>query len=217
MTPEDFVAHLEARNRAVLERLAEKQAEAEPGPDLRVTALLRMALRNEYEASLLAAAWMTDTPELDAKMAFARQCGDEAKHYRWIEDRLRALGDDLQGFDPAAPGPSPLLAYLRGLTSTVERAAAGPFTREALAVARNDVFARFCDVRGDGGTALLYRERIQPDEEHHHELGRRLLLRYATSADDQARADAASAEVLRLADEIGELARMKGVCRLPGC
>ena len=217
MTAESFVTALEAENRALLEELARK-SEAGAPPALNVAALLKIALRNELEAAEVAAAWMLDTPELDAKLALARQCGDEAKHYRWIEERLRAMGDELVGFDPSSSAPSPLLGYLRSLSSTVERAAAGPFTREALAVARNEVFAAFCDERGDRETAALYRERIQPDEQHHHELGRRLLIRYATSEEAQARARSAAEGALRVADEIQELARLKaGLCRLPGC
>ena len=218
LAPEAFVAALAAENAARLAALAEKSAAGEADAALTVPALLKLALRNEYEAADLAAAWMSDTPELDAKLALARQCGDEAKHYRWIEERLAALGVDLAGFDPAAPGPSPLLAHLRTLRGTVERAAAGQFTREAIAVARNDVFAAFCDERGDAATAALYRDRIQPDERHHHELGGRLLLKYAVTEEAQARARAAAADTLRIADEIQELARLKaGICRAPGC
>jgi 1,2-phenylacetyl-CoA epoxidase catalytic subunit len=218
MTAEEFVAALEAENRERLDRLALKSAAGEAAESLSVAKLLRVALRNELEAAELAAAWMSDTPELDAKLALARQCGDEAKHYRWIEERLAQLGDDLSGFDPAAPGPSPLLTYLRGLRGTVERAAAGQFTREAIAVVRNDVFADYCAERGDEATAQLYRERIQPDEQHHHELGRRLLLKYATTPEAQAAARAAAARTLEVAEEVQELARLKaGVSRAPGC
>jgi uncharacterized ferritin-like protein (DUF455 family) len=218
LAPEAFVAELAAENAARLAMLAEKSAAGAPAAELTVAALLKLALRNEYEAADLAAAWMTDTTELDAKLALARQCGDEAKHYRWIEERLGALGVELGGFDPAAPGPSPLLAHLRTLRGTVERAAAGQFTREAIAVARNDVFASFCEERGDTATAALYRDRIQPDERHHHELGRRLLLKYAVTEEAQTRARAAAADTLRIADEIQELARLEaGICRAPGC
>jgi uncharacterized ferritin-like protein (DUF455 family) len=218
LAPEAFVAALAGENAACLAVLADKSAAGAPGAALTVAALLKLALRNEYEAADLAAAWMTDTPELDATLARARQCGDEAKHYRWIEERLGALGVELGGFDPAAPGPSPLLAHLRTLRGTVERAAAGQFTREAIAVARNDVFAAFCEERGDAATAARYRDRIQPDERHHQELGRRLLLKYAVTEEAQTRARAAAADTLRIADEIQELARLKaGICRAPGC
>ena len=111
----------------------------------------------------------------------ARQCGDEAKHYKWIEERLHQLGVSLEGFDPRSQ-PSALLQHLRGLESTVERAAAGQFTREALAVVRNDVFASFCEARGDRETASLYRERIQPDERHHRRAQRKCRARMPYSS-----------------------------------
>lgn len=217
MTAEAFVAALDAECRALLDDLGAKSA-AGDAPALSVPALLKLALRNELEASELAALWLCDTPELDAKLALARQCGDEAKHYRWIEERLAQMGEDTSRFDPSAAGRTPLFEHLRGLGSTVERAAAGQFVREAIAVVRNDVFADFCDAAGDRETAALYRERIQPDERHHHELGRRLLLKYATTEEAQERARAAARTTLRIADEIQEMARLKlGVSRAPGC
>jgi 1,2-phenylacetyl-CoA epoxidase catalytic subunit len=218
LTSEEFVAALDAENHTLLLQLGEKSSTGQPPEALDVAALLKLALRNELEAAELAAAWMADTPELDAKLALARQCGDEARHYRLIEERLAALGVDLADFDPRAPGPSPLNAFLLTLPSTVERAAAGQFTREAIALIRNEVFAAFCEERGDRETAALYRERIQPDEEHHHELGRRLLDRYAVTDEAQSNAQAAARATLRIADEVQELARLKsGACRLPGC
>ncbi len=218
MQTEAFVEDLARENEKLLERLALKSSAGEAPQALSVKQLLRVALKNEFEAMDLAAHWCSDTPEPDAKLALARQAGDEAKHYRWIEERLHALGDSLEGFSPMASGESPLLLHLKRLRSTVERAAAGQFTREAIAVARNEVFARFCDEKGDLETARLYRERIQPDEQHHHELGRRLLVKYATTDDLQAKARAAAHGTLQVAEEVQEMARMKmGVCRAPGC
>jgi 1,2-phenylacetyl-CoA epoxidase catalytic subunit len=210
----EFVAALDAENRIRLAALAEKSSAGDP-PAMSVAALLKLALKTELEAAELAGAWVADTPELDAKLALARQCGDEAKHYRWIEERLAALGETTAA-PPAAP--SALLVYLKSLATTVERAAAGQFTREAIAVERNEVFARFCEERGDHETAALYRDRIQPDERHHHQLGRDLLTKYAVSDEAQARARDAAARTLAIADEVQELARLKlGVCRAPGC
>ena len=53
---------------------------------------LKVALKNELEASELAALWMPTTPEVDVKLALARQAGDEARHYRLIEEHLSCLG-----------------------------------------------------------------------------------------------------------------------------
>ena len=70
----------------------------------------------------------------------------------------------------------------------------------------------------DEATARLYRETIEPDERHHHELGRRLLLRYATTPESQAAAQQAAAQTLALAEELQALAlRTAGIHHAPGC
>jgi 1,2-phenylacetyl-CoA epoxidase catalytic subunit len=225
-TPQAFVAELDAQNRTALQRIASANASSPgpprdlppPGEGLTVSRLLKLALRNEIEATECAAAWIATTPELEAKLAFARQAGDEAKHYRLIERRLGELGVDLTGFDPFAPGPSPLLTYLLKLEGTVARVAAGPFTREALALVRNDEFARYCESSRDLASAALYQDIIQRDEQYHHELGRRLLLKLATTEEAQEGARAASRRVLELAEEVQEVLRMKaGIAHAPGC
>jgi 1,2-phenylacetyl-CoA epoxidase catalytic subunit len=227
LTPQAFVAELDAQNRAALERIATVNASpprsvrelpAPPSEALSVARLLKLALRNEIEATECAAAWIPTTPEIEAKLAFARQVGDEAKHYRLIEKRLVEMGVDLAGFDPFASGRSPLLGYLLELEGTVARVAAGPFTREALALVRNDEFARYCESSGDPASAALYQDIIQKDEQYHHELGRRLLLKFATTEDGQDAARLASRRVLELAEELQEVARMKsGIAHAPGC
>lgn len=212
---ESFLAELDAENARTLERIATATAQ-EPAGDITVARLLQLALRNELEATECAAMWIPSTREVDVKLALARQAGDEARHFRLIVDRLGEMGIDASGFEP---GPhSPLLQHLAGLETTVERVAAGQFTREALALVRNDEFIRFCEARGDAKTAALYRDVIQPDEKHHHELGRRLLARLATTDDARAKARTAARDTLRLAEEIQEIARLKmGVSRAPGC
>ena len=42
------------------------------------TKMLQVALANEVGVSELASAWMPSTQEMDVKLAFARQTGDEA-------------------------------------------------------------------------------------------------------------------------------------------
>jgi uncharacterized ferritin-like protein (DUF455 family) len=186
--------------------------------ELTVERLLRIALKNELEASEIAAIWMTSTSELDVKLAFARQAGDEAKHYRLIVERLAALGTDAEKIDPREGGYSALFEYLRQLQSTAARVAAGQFTREGIALIRNQCFMDFCEARGDADTARLYRDVIQPDERHHHELGRGLLARYAITENEQQVSRQAARRTLELAEEIQEMARLKtGISRAPGC
>lgn len=219
MDVEAFVRDLDAKNQALLKRLApESTLKPEVEGDLTVMNLLKVALKNEIEATESAARWLTTTAEIDVKLALARQVGDEAKHYRLIADRLQELGFDARGFDPLAKGYGPLFQYLDGLGTTVERVAAGQFTREAIAVVKNRQFIEFCQGAGDEATARLYRDVIEPDERHHHELGRRLLLRYATTPETQEAARRAATRTLELAEELQGMAlRTGGIHHAPGC
>jgi bacterioferritin (cytochrome b1) len=219
MTAEEFVARLDADNQRRLSRLApDDTLRPEVEGNLNVLNLLKVALKNEIEATEIAARWLVTTDDLPVKLAFARQVGDEAKHYRMIAERLRALGFDARGFDPLAKGYGPLFAYLMTLTTTVERVAAGQFTREAIAVVKNRQFIEFCEHAGDRETADLYRDVIEPDERYHHELGRTLLLRLATTPEAQAAAADAASRTLALADELQRAAlTTAGIHHAPGC
>jgi len=219
MTAQEFVQALDRENQALLRRL-EPEATLKPEVEgsLTVLNLLKVALKNEVEATEIAARWLVRTDDVDVKLAFARQAGDEAKHYRLIADRLRELGFDANGFDPLAKGYGPLFQYLDSLETTVERVAAGQFTREAIAVVKNRQFIEFCERAGDDATAALYRQTIEPDERFHHELGRRLLLRFATSPESQEAARRAAARTLSLAEELQTAAlRTAGIHHAPGC
>jgi len=219
VTAAEFVAQLDATNQAVLRRLEpEATLKPEVSGTLNVTNLLKVALKNEIEATEIAARWLVTTTDVDVKMAFARQAGDEAKHYRMIAERLGELGFDAGGFDPLGQGFGPLFKYLDSLTTTVERVAAGQFTREAIAVVKNRQFIEFCDRAGDRITATLYRDVIEPDERFHHQLGRSLLLRLATTAETQEAARQVSARTLALAEELqGAALRTAGIHHAPGC
>ena len=185
-------------------------ASAEP------TQLLQIALANEVGVSELAAAWMPSTREMDVKLAFARQAGDEAAHFQLVAERLTALGFDVDAF--RMPAESPLFVYLRALSTTVERVAAGLFTLESIAYAVNENFMTFCQGRGDVETVRIYREYIQPDERAHQLLGRKLLGKYARTPELQAAARTTVGAVL----EIAAAARTQAALRLgsacfPGC
>jgi 1,2-phenylacetyl-CoA epoxidase catalytic subunit len=218
LSADAFIAELDAKNLQALESIAAKSSAGDADPALTIERLLMLALKNELEATEVAAAWIASTPETDVKLALARQVGDEAKHYKLIQKRLGELGVATEAHDPLAKGRSALAEYLLALEGTVARVAAGQFTREALAVVRNAEFIRFCKARGDGATARLYEETIQPDERHHHELGRGLLAKWAASDAAQEEARRACQRVLEIADELQEVARLKmGISRAPGC
>ncbi len=214
-----FVERLSATNQEILDRLAPVETlVAESAGDLCPENLLKIALKNELEATEIAARWLVSTPDVDVKLALARQAGDEAKHYRLIEAHLHELGVDLADFDPLAQGYGPLFAYLDTLEETVERVAAGQFAREAIAVVKNQQFIDLCEAQGYTATAVLYRDTIQKDEAYHHQLGRDLLLRLATTPEAQESAQRAAARTLELAEELQHLALTKmGVHHAPGC
>lgn len=185
---------------------------------LEVPLLLKIALKNEMEATLVGAQWIQNTPETFCKIAFARQVGDESKHYRLIEERLKELGVGLGDFDPLKPSLSPLTEYLLSLDSTIDKAAAGPFAREAIAIVKNNQFLSLLKEKGDQKTATLYEETIQKDETYHHQLGERLLLQLLRTKEDQEKALAAVQKTLGLAEELTRMAaKEKGICRAPGC
>jgi hypothetical protein len=219
MTSQAFVERLEKETQGLLAGLA-PDATLRPeveGP-LNVPNLLKVALKNEMEATEIAARWLVSTDDVTVKLALARQVGDEAKHYRLIGDRLRALGFDPDTFDPLAGGYGPLFTYLDSLRTAVERVAAGQFTREGIAVVKNRQFIEFCERTGDRETAALYRDIIEPDERHHHALGRALLLRLATTPETQAAATRAARRTLELAEELQKRAlTTAGIHHAPGC
>jgi uncharacterized ferritin-like protein (DUF455 family) len=219
VTAEEFVAALDAENRARLHGL-EPDATLTPevkGP-LNVPNLLKVALRNEAEATLIAGRWLAACDDVKLMLSLARQAADEAKHYELIAKRLGELGFDADTFDPLAGGVGPLSRYLETLTTNVERVAAGQFTREAIAIVKNRQFIEFCERVGDKATAALYRDIIEPDERHHHELGRRTLLRLATTPAAQEAARRAAQRTLELAEELQKKAlATAGIHHAPGC
>src|SRR5207253_8037725 len=115
-------------------------------------------------------------------------------------------------------GYSPMFQWLKTLETTVERMAAGPFTREAIAVKRNAQFVKLLEASGDSDSAAFYREQVQPDEEWHHNFGRRILIKYATTPELQDKARRAALHTLKIADELREAAiKNMGTCAIPGC
>ncbi|MDX1383547.1 MAG: ferritin-like domain-containing protein [Thermoanaerobaculia bacterium] len=217
MDSREFVKQLRGEMDEIFAKLGERQTlEAESEGNVDVVTLLKLALKSEIEASELAGYWMPSTSEIDVKMAFAQQCGDEMKHYNLILQRLTELGEDMSGYDPTVEGYSPLYQYLSGLRTTVERVAGGPFAREAVAEIRNAQFIEFCRAVGDEGTAKLYVDIIHPDEIHHHRMGYELLEKYALTEEQQALAATTVRSSLAIADELRTLAeRATGLHSIP--
>jgi hypothetical protein len=217
MEPTAFVRDLEAFK---AERLApiigagRTSLDGAPAGDPK--ALLQVALVNEISVSELAAVWIPTTPEVDVKIAFARQAGDEAGHFQLVAQRLTALGLDVEAFAP--PPDNALFAYLKQLRGTVPRIAGGLFTLESLAYNVNENFMAYCAQRGDEETVRIYREYIQPDERAHQQLGQQLLAKYATTPELQAAARETVSKVLEIATAARAQAAAKlGTACFPGC
>ncbi len=208
-----FVEQLKRENEALLRKLdADPESRAaDLGP------LLKMALKNEAEAAEIAAQWVANTPELDAKLALARHAGDEARHYQLLAAQADAVGVDLAGFDPLHP-PSPVLEFLRTLATTEERVAAALVTREAMGARRNAQFVKLLENGGHRELAALYREVINPDEERHHQMGCEVLARLAATPEAQERACRAAARLLEIGDRVRTMMMEKtGAACVPGC
>lgn len=211
-----FVQELEAFKAERLSGMAGAGQTSLGGGPADAKRLLQVALANEINVSELAAGWMPGATELDVKIAFARQAGDEAAHFQLVADRLAVLGFDVASFKQ--PLENPLFEYLRGLSSTVERVSAGLFTLESIAYAVNESFIALCDERGDAETARIYRAYIQPDERAHQELGQRLLAKYADTPELQRTARETVAKVLDLAAAgRAQAAQRLGTACFPGC
>ncbi len=190
--------------------------ENESRGQVEVVTLLKLALQSELEASDVAAYWLPTTPEIDAKTMLAEQCADEIRHYNLIAERLAELGEDVSELDPVGEGYTPLYQYLRGLRTTVERIAAGPFACEAVAEVRNQQFIDFCHSAGDAKTAKLYEDIVHPEEIHHHRRGREILEKYATTPEAQALITAAVHSSLAIAEELQSLTeKMTGLHTIP--
>lgn len=208
-----FVEQLKAESEIILSKL-----DAEPaGSAGDLSALLKMALKNEAEAFAIAAEWVASTPELPAKLALARHAGDEARHYQLLEDAAGALGVSLAGFHLLEP-PSPVLEYLRTLTTTEERVAAALVAREAMGGRRNAQFLKLLERMGQKDLAALYRDVINPDEDQHHRAGCRLLAELAKAPEAQERARRAAARLLEIGDRVRSTVMEKtGAACVPGC
>ncbi|MFQ5926823.1 MAG: ferritin-like domain-containing protein [Terriglobia bacterium] len=218
MSAESFVQELEASNQKPLAQLGERSTltGTTPEPHGGMQALLRIALANEISVAELAAMWTPTVSDWDIKIALAQQAGDEARHFQLIESRLEKLGIALADF--TLPAENQLFAYLKSLTTPVEKIAAGQFTLESIAYQVNDSFLRYCELVGDKETAEIYRRYIQPDELHHHQLGRRLLTKYATTPEAQLRAREAATKTLEIAAALRVAAAAKiGTGCFPGC
>lgn len=213
-----FVKELLETNQTLLKKIGDVNTITGTSSDLNkgLPDLLRVALANEISVAELAAMWMPTVTDWEIKIALAQQAGDEARHFELVEQRMKELGVSTSDFK--MPPVNPLFDYLRSLETPVEKIAAGMFTLESIAYKVNENFMHYCDQSGDNKTAEIYRRFIQPDELHHHELGRQLLEKYATNDESQQKARTAATKTLEIAQKLRSAAAQKiGISCFPGC
>lgn len=208
MTPQEFVDDVSATLEMLLalrESGINGVGEAVGRSDMPV--LMRMGLRSQIEAAEVASSWVASTLDLEVKLGLARLAGDEAQHYELLLARFQEVGGDARSF-PRGPleGRSKLARYFETLEAPVERVAALPFAREAIAIRSNLLFMASCEAIGDVATAALYRMHIQPDHERHFAWGRQMLERLTYSERDQSAVRRVVLTTLELATDLRGIA-----------
>jgi len=203
VTADVYVSELEFKNQESFRGLvSSRYLPALSSEGVTVTEALRWESKMVVETIEIAALWLADTESLALKLACASYCGDRARHFQLLADRLAALGLASGSYDPRQGGYSRLYGFLRSLQTSEERAAAGFLTLAGMSATRLAALAAFCEDKGDGETARLLRDPILLDEERRVELGRETLVGLVTADETQARARRASYKTVELLTDL---------------
>ena len=136
----------------------------------------------EREAANFIGSWLRNTPEDDAFIGLCRQVADEARHYKLLTSHLRKYGETMDDFEPEPEWVAWVVEFYADGDDTIERVAAHNITGEiGVMQAFDDLFPRIPE------QTRQVIEKIIPDEKFHINLGRRVVERYAVTADAQAR------------------------------
>jgi hypothetical protein len=201
---EMFVHEMESKNLASFERLLAGYTLTLGKEDFGPADLVRLEMRGTVEIIEVSALWITEGDSLDVKVGLAAVCGDGARNYGLLRERLAALGVDPLGFDARFGGYSKLFAFFRSLQTTEERSSAGPVTLGGFNVRRLELAAQHCEHKGDVETATFLREILARDEGNRRDAGRRALIETATNEESQARARRAAFRTIELLGEMHE-------------
>lgn len=138
---------------------------------------------NEYVGTVVLARLVEKVDDPRLKMLVGRQAGDEAKHALVTEKRIRALGGNVEHYEPLDEQ-----LFLYNVLDTVEHPeqffAAMQFTTEHEGVKRNEQALQ----RFDAETAQMFADAVNPDEPFHVQLGWTALRMLCTTEDAQQRA-----------------------------
>lgn len=197
-----FLSELENRHQESFRNLVANHVAGLGRENLPIADVLKLEIKSVIEAVEVAALWLPDSETLQMKFALAVRCGDGARQFERLAERLAVLGVPLGSFDARQGGYSKLYAYFRSLQTTEERTAAGFLTMSSMNLVRMQALARFCEEKGDTETAQMYASTLAAAEERHLREGRQILLTYVTSEESQARA---RRSVYRTIELVGEL------------
>jgi hypothetical protein len=199
---ENFVHEMEEKNRASFQRLLANFAQIVEKESFSPADVLRLEMKAVVESIEVTAMWLAGADSLPVKLSLATQCGDGARHFQLLSERLAGTGVDLQTYDARFGGYSKLFAFFRSLSTTEEQAAAGAVTLRAYNVERLDLLAGHCQGKGDGDTAELLRGPLVETERGHRDEGRRVLIETATTEESQARARRSAFRTIELLGEL---------------
>jgi hypothetical protein len=214
VTADVYVSELEFKNQESFRNLvATRYLPGLASEGLSVADALRWECKMVIESIEVAALWLADTESLSLKLACAAICGDRARHFRLLTERLAGLGLASGSYDPRQGGYSRLYGFMRSLQTAEERAAAGFLTLAGMSAVRLTGLASFCDDKGDPESARLLRESLLPEEESRVDIGRELLVAMVTADETQARARRASFRVIELLTDLYDPALFRKVKR----
>jgi len=193
---------------AFVDQLAQENARFWTGRDVRqdlgapaevrraqLLARMRQGVYNELRAAELVAAWIPWVREAELRELLPRQLDDEQRHYQLLRKRLKALGEDPDGFEPL-PQWRDLFDWLVAARArpTLEKLAMFQFAGETQSCEGFETLIQLArDL--DPETAELYRTAILPDERMHAAIGRKALVLLADTTEAQRRARGACREM----------------------
>jgi hypothetical protein len=210
VTADVYVSELEFKNQESFRGLiSSRYLPALSSEGVSVADALRWESKMVIETIENAALWLADTDSLVMKLACATYCGERARHFRLLGDRLAVLGLAAGSYDPRQGGYSRLFAFMRSLQTSEERASAGFFTLAGMSVARLGALAAFCDEKADADTARMLRDSIIPDEEARIEIGRDTLVALVTTDETQSRARRSSYRTMELLTDLHDPAMFR--------
>jgi hypothetical protein len=176
-----LVAELEAKRASAGEAEASFGA-GRPLSEPEVVEWLRFQAWYEREAAGFIGAWLADVTEDDAFHGLCRQVHDESRHHKLFLACLQRRGLDMGDWEPEPEWVAWVQEFYPAGVDTLERVAAHNIAGETGAMQGfEDLAPRLpADVRATIA-------KVTPDERFHVQLGRSIIVRYATTADDQDR------------------------------